>query len=68
MRIVRRVSVPVIASLNGTTTEGWLDYSHLVERAGGAAIELNFYAVPTDGRTPARVRTVGRRTWIRRDR
>lgn len=47
-KIKQRVGVPVIASLNGTTAEGWLEYARLIERAGADAIELNFYVVPTD--------------------
>lgn len=47
-RIKRRVRVPVIASLNGTTSEGWLEYARLLERAGADAIELNVYHVATD--------------------
>jgi dihydroorotate dehydrogenase (fumarate) len=48
LRIKRRVRIPVIASLNGTTAEGWLKYATLVERAGADAIELNYYHVATD--------------------
>jgi dihydroorotate dehydrogenase (fumarate) len=47
-RIKARVSIPVIASINGTTTERWLDYTQLVQKAGAAALELNFYHVATD--------------------
>lgn len=47
-RIKSRVGVPLIASLNGTTTEGWLQYATLIERAGADALELNFYYVATD--------------------
>jgi dihydroorotate dehydrogenase (fumarate) len=47
-RIKRRVHVPVIASLNGTTSDGWLRYARLIERAGADALELNFYHVATD--------------------
>src|SRR5262245_682623 len=43
-----RVDVPVIASLNGTTTGGWLRYARLVEDAGADAIELNLYAIAAD--------------------
>ena len=46
--IKRRVSVPVIGSLNGTTAEGWLAYARLIERAGADALELNFYHVATN--------------------
>jgi dihydroorotate dehydrogenase (fumarate) len=48
LRIKRRVNVPVIASLNGTSAEGWLRYAKLLERAGADALELNFYYVATD--------------------
>ena len=47
-RIKRRVDIPVIGSLNGTTPEGWLDYSKRIEQAGADALELNFYHVATD--------------------
>ena len=47
-RIKRRVSVPVIASLNGTTADRWLRYARLIERGGADALELNFYHVATD--------------------
>src|SRR5262249_38307175 len=45
LRIKHRVGVPVIASLNGTSPEGWLQYARLIERAGADALELNFYHV-----------------------
>ena len=47
-RIKACVSVPVIASINGTTTEGWLKYARLLQRAEADAIELNFYHLATD--------------------
>jgi len=42
------VSIPVIASLNGTTDGGWLGYARLLEGAGADALELNVYALATD--------------------
>ena len=48
LRIRRRVGVPVIASLNGTNSEGWLHYARLIEQAGADALEINFYHVATD--------------------
>jgi dihydroorotate dehydrogenase (fumarate) len=48
LRIKRRVRVPVIASLNGTTAAGWLRYATLIQRGGAAALELNFYHIATD--------------------
>ncbi len=44
-RIKRAVQVPVIASLNGTTLSGWIDYARLFEQAGADALELNVYIV-----------------------
>jgi dihydroorotate dehydrogenase (fumarate) len=47
-RIREAVAVPVIASLNGVTARGWLEYARLLEQAGAHALELNVYHVPTD--------------------
>jgi len=47
-RVKEAVDVPVIASLNGTTLGGWLDYGKAMEQAGADAIELNVYSLPTD--------------------
>jgi dihydroorotate dehydrogenase (fumarate) len=47
-RIKLAVGIPVIASLNGTTPEGWLQYGHWLEQAGADALELNFYHVATN--------------------
>lgn len=47
LRIKRRVGFPVIASLNGTTAAGWLQYAALMESGGADALELNFYHVAT---------------------
>ena len=47
-RIKQAVSVPVIASLNGVTPTGWLDYAQLIEQSGADALELNVYHVATD--------------------
>jgi len=42
------VDIPVIASLNGVTTGGWLQYAKKMEEAGADALELNAYYLPTD--------------------
>ena len=47
-RIKSATSVPVIASLNGTTASGWLRYAELIEEAGADALELNIYYLPSD--------------------
>lgn len=41
-----RVNIPIIASLNGITNEGWIDYSQLMEQAGADGIELNIFFIP----------------------
>lgn len=45
-RAVSAVDIPVIASLNGVTPEGWTEYAHAMQDAGAAAIELNIYYLP----------------------
>lgn len=42
------LSVPVIASLNGTSKGGWLEYAVLMEQAGADAMELNLYEMACD--------------------
>jgi len=42
------VSIPIIASLNGTSVGGWIDYSKKIEQAGADALELNIYYIPAD--------------------
>ncbi|HXX16039.1 MAG TPA: dihydroorotate dehydrogenase-like protein [Candidatus Eremiobacteraceae bacterium] len=42
------VQIPVIASLNGVSKGGWLEYARLMEEAGADAIELNIYTVVSD--------------------
>lgn len=42
------VDIPVIASLNGITDAGWIQYARLVEEAGAHAIELNVFFIPAD--------------------
>ena len=50
--LVRRakasVAIPVIASLNGITHAGWIDYARALQQAGADAIELNVYFIPAD--------------------
>ncbi len=41
------VDIPVIASLNGTSEAGWVDYARLIEQAGASALELNVYRIAT---------------------
>jgi len=42
------VNIPVIGSLNGYSTGGWVEYAKKIEQAGADALELNVYYLPTD--------------------
>ncbi len=42
------VSIPVIGSLNGVSTGGWMDFAGKIEEAGADALELNIYYIPAD--------------------
>jgi dihydroorotate dehydrogenase (fumarate) len=46
-KIKQAVRVPVIASLNGTSPAGWLNYATLIEQAGADGLELNVYYLAT---------------------
>jgi dihydroorotate dehydrogenase (fumarate) len=48
LRASQALEIPVIASLNGTTSEGWIENARRLEQAGAAAIELNVYSIPVD--------------------
>lgn len=43
----KAVSIPVIASLNGYYSGGWVQYARLIEAAGADALELNIYYLAT---------------------
>lgn len=47
-RVKQAVDVPVIPSLNGTTSGGWVKYAAMLQQAGADAIELNMYQVAAD--------------------
>lgn len=52
MNLIRRakesVDIPIIGSLNGVSSGGWVDYAALMQEAGADAIELNVYYIPTN--------------------
>lgn len=50
-RVKEAVGIPVIASLNGATPGGWLEYARLMAQAGADALELNLYRISTDPET-----------------
>jgi dihydroorotate dehydrogenase (fumarate) len=47
-RVKESVDIPVIGSLNGVSTGGWIRYAQMMEQAGADGIELNVYYLPTD--------------------
>jgi dihydroorotate dehydrogenase (fumarate) len=52
LELVRRASeavkVPIIASLNGNSNEGWISYAKQIEQAGADGLELNIYFITAD--------------------
>jgi dihydroorotate dehydrogenase (fumarate) len=52
LELLRRASdavdIPIIASLNGVTEEGWVEFAAEMEDAGASGIELNIYFIPAD--------------------
>ena len=42
-KIKSALSIPVIASLNGTSLGGWVEYGKQLQQAGADALELNIY-------------------------
>lgn len=42
------VDIPIIGSLNGVSSGGWIRYAKLIQEAGADALELNVYFIPTD--------------------
>jgi dihydroorotate dehydrogenase (fumarate) len=42
------VGVPIVGSLNGFSSGGWVEYAHSIQEAGADALELNMYYVPTN--------------------
>jgi len=47
-RAKQHLAVPVIASLNGATPGGWVEYARDLQDAGADAIELNLYMISAD--------------------
>ena len=44
----RAVNIPVLGSLNGVSTGGWIEYGRKIQDAGADGLELNLYYLPTD--------------------
>ncbi|PWT91723.1 MAG: dihydroorotate dehydrogenase-like protein, partial [Blastocatellia bacterium] len=52
-QVKEAVAIPVIASLNGISSNGWTSCARLIEQAGANAIELNLFHAASDADTSA---------------
>ncbi len=48
VKLKQSVSIPIIASLNGVSRGGWIEYAKKLEDVGVDALELNITYIPTD--------------------
>ncbi|MAT57104.1 MAG: dihydroorotate dehydrogenase [Ignavibacteriae bacterium] len=44
----KAVDIPIIASLNGVSKGGWVQYAKNIQDAGADGLELNIYYIPTN--------------------
>ncbi|MBI2213475.1 MAG: dihydroorotate dehydrogenase-like protein [Acidobacteria bacterium] len=49
-RLKESLAIPVVASLNGSTLGGWINWATALQEMGADALELNLYEVATDER------------------
>lgn len=47
-KLKETVEIPIIGSLNGVSSGGWIEYAEKIEAAGADALELNLYYLPID--------------------
>ncbi|MBK1693748.1 dihydroorotate dehydrogenase [Chromatium weissei] len=47
-KLKETLGIPVIASLNGVTSSGWVRHARAIEQAGADALELNVYYIAGD--------------------
>ena len=52
IQVKHAVAIPVLASINGATPGGWVQFARDVEAAGADALELNTYSLATDPHVP----------------
>ena len=52
-KAAKSVQIPIIGSLNGISSEGWIEYARKMQDAGAQGIELNIYYMPTDPKLSA---------------
>ena len=51
-RLKSRLSIPVVASLNGSSLGGWVALGQEVQAAGADALEINAWYLPSDPEVP----------------
>ncbi|MGE5384017.1 MAG: dihydroorotate dehydrogenase-like protein [Omnitrophica WOR_2 bacterium] len=49
--LVNAVKIPIIASVNCTSSDEWITYAREIELAGANALELNIFVLPSDPNT-----------------
>ncbi|MGD8750525.1 MAG: dihydroorotate dehydrogenase-like protein, partial [Anaerolineales bacterium] len=47
-KLKETVNIPIIGSLNGVSSGGWIEYAQKIEDAGADALELNLYYLPAN--------------------
>ncbi len=47
-KLKEAVDIPIIASLNGVSKGGWMEYAQKMQQAGADALELNVYYIAAD--------------------
>jgi dihydroorotate dehydrogenase (fumarate) len=47
-KIKSSVEIPIIGSLNGISSGGWVEYAKKIQQAGADGLELNIYYIPTE--------------------
>lgn len=47
-RLKAAVGIPIIGSLNGVSSGGWIEFAQRIEDAGADALELNIYYLPAN--------------------
>jgi dihydroorotate dehydrogenase (fumarate) len=48
VNLKKSVDIPIIGSLNGVSSGGWMEYAKKIEQAGADGLELNIYYLATD--------------------
>lgn len=47
-KLKQSLAIPIIASLNGVSLDGWVEHGVELQQAGADALELNVYYIPTN--------------------